>query len=92
MSGETQLFGDAQRLHAAGELDKAADIYRQILKAAPDDFNANFNLGAIRYGGGDEAVAAQLFGRAAAAQPSHLQARMVHTTTALETGDFAAAR
>ena len=93
MNGDAaQLFGEAQRLHDAGELDKAADIYRQILKTAPDDFNANFNLGAIRYASGDKAVAAQLYARAAAAQPGHLQARMAHATAALETGDFEGAR
>jgi len=86
------LLGEAQRLHAAGALKEAADIYRQILDQDVDEFNANFNLGAIAYDRGDKVGAAQFFGQAAAAQPENLQARMAHATAALETLDLEAAR
>jgi protein O-GlcNAc transferase len=48
MSGKSEaLLPKAVKLHQAGQLDKAAQLYRQIIEAAPQDFDATHLLGLI---------------------------------------------
>ncbi len=41
------LIAEAAKLHQAGKLDEAAEIYREVLARAPHDFDAYHLLGVI---------------------------------------------
>src|SRR5262245_35875314 len=63
---KSRLIDRAIELHRAGQLDKAADLYAQILRSKPDHLDALHLLGLIAYQRGDDARAVELIGRAVA--------------------------
>ena len=53
-----QILDDALAAHAAGELDRAVDLYEQVLVLDPQNRFAYYNLGLIDQTRGDVAAAA----------------------------------
>jgi predicted O-linked N-acetylglucosamine transferase (SPINDLY family) len=68
-------------LQRAGKLNEAAELYRHILKTAPQNFAALHALGLVglvRYQSGDFAEAEQLIARALSVNPAAADARLNH--------------
>lgn len=61
--------------HAAGRLDEAAGIYRQILQAHPDQPDALHLLGVICHQNGDNETAIAMIQRALAERPENAKAQ-----------------
>jgi 4-amino-4-deoxy-L-arabinose transferase-like glycosyltransferase len=61
----------ASALAEQGDYDRAAAIYRAVLQAHPDMWNACFNLGYMYYQRGDLAAAAEWLSRASRGQPGN---------------------
>lgn len=74
MAADEALIGDALKraigLHQAGQLDGAEKLYRAILGARPDHFDALHLLGVIAHQRGRHDEAEQSIGRALAQQPN----------------------
>ena len=60
--------------HVAGRLAEAANIYRQILNADPDQPAALHLLGMVNHAGGQSGVAVELIQRALVAEPEYVKA------------------
>ena len=69
------LLQDALKLRRAGRLAEAADIYRRVLIAAPESFEALHALGIVRYQCGDLQEAERLIGQAVAVNPGAVDAQ-----------------
>jgi protein O-GlcNAc transferase len=68
------LSAGAAKLHQAGKLDEAAEIYRKVLARAPYDFDANHLLGIIALQQGDLAVAQRMLNAALIIGPNNVAA------------------
>ena len=64
-----QILTDALAAHAAGELDKAVDLYEQVLVLDPQNRFAYYDLGLIDQTRGDDAAAADQYEQAIAVAP-----------------------
>jgi predicted O-linked N-acetylglucosamine transferase (SPINDLY family) len=62
---------NALRLHRAGQIAPAAALYREILRAQPNQPDALNLLGLVAQQNGDHAQAADLFAKASAVNPSN---------------------
>jgi tetratricopeptide (TPR) repeat protein len=69
--GLDQALGEARNLHAAGRLDEATAIYRQILNQLPDQPMALYLLGVAALQQNDLAGAITLIGRGVIADPGN---------------------
>jgi Flp pilus assembly protein TadD len=69
-----QLFDQALRLHQAGQLSQAEQIYRQILDEQPQHPGATHYLGVITYQNGRYDVAEELIRKAIALAPTNADA------------------
>ena len=69
-----QLFDQAFRLHQAGQLAQAEQIYRQILAAQPNHAEATQYLGILAHQTGRNDVAAELIRRAITLRPGYAEA------------------
>ncbi|HYM18089.1 MAG TPA: tetratricopeptide repeat protein [Micropepsaceae bacterium] len=65
-------------LQRAGKLKEAAEIYRQILRSAPRNFDALHALGLVRYQSGDLVEAERLLAQALNVNPQAVDARLNH--------------
>ncbi len=87
---QTQV-ATALQLHQAGQLERASQLYQQVLAGEPDNADALHFLGLLRHQQGDHRQALALIGRAAALSPNepdvHLNLGEVYRTV----GEFAAA-
>ncbi len=63
------LLRDAIALHQAGRLTDAEPLYRGVLAAAPDDFDARHLLGVLKHQQGQHAEAVALIGAALTQRP-----------------------
>ena len=68
-----QQLQSAFSLHRAGNLDKAADIYRQIVDADPNNFYALQYLGIIEASLGHFELAKSLMARSLMINPQNIQ-------------------
>src|SRR5215831_14467988 len=73
-----QLFERALVLHESGRLPDAMAVYRQLLKLAPNHFNALYLLGRLELEAQSYREAEALFGRAVQAQPRSADAHLHH--------------
>ena len=64
-----QILNEALTAHAAGELDRAVDLYEQVLVLDPQNQFAYYNLGLIDQTRGDDAAAADQYEQAIAVAP-----------------------
>lgn len=64
-------FEQAEAFEAAGQMDRAARLYTEILERDPFHFNAVSNLGAISFRRGEPEEAARIFERGLERQPSN---------------------
>ena len=64
-----QILDDALAAHTAGDLDKAVDLYEQVLVLDPQNRFAYYNLGLIDQTRGDVAAAADQYEQAIAVAP-----------------------
>ena len=64
----------ALALHQAGRLQEAEQLYRTMVQAQPDQFDALHMLGVIAYQTGNHRQAAELIGRALAIEPNNATA------------------
>ena len=82
----TEQVAAAQRLHAAGRLSEAQDVYRRVLQADATRADAWLGAGILARdsGAGDSAI--KLFARAVALAPNDADARM-HYAWALQDGE-----
>ncbi|MSP20948.1 MAG: tetratricopeptide repeat protein [Alphaproteobacteria bacterium] len=71
-------------LHQRGALAEAAAVYREVLAAAPRDFDALHLLGVLEGQRGNPAGAAELLGRAVRVNPRDATAHMNHGNALLE--------
>lgn len=69
-----QSLNEALNLQRAGELREAEKIYKRVLKAAPDNFDALNLLGAVKARLGEAGEASRLFGAAVKIDPQVPQA------------------
>ena len=65
---------EAKKLHAAAQTAAAADIYRDIIRHAPRDFEALHMLGVVAQQGGNTELALRFIEAALAARPSYAPA------------------
>ncbi len=70
----TALLRQAVQLHQQGRLEAAQALYRQVLEAAPRQFDALHLLGVIERQRGDPALAARLIADALAIDPQQARA------------------
>ena len=68
------LIAKGAALHQAGHLDEAAEIYTEILRCSPHDFDANHLLGVVALQQGRFDVAQRLINLALAIQPNEASA------------------
>jgi len=68
------LFVDAVRLHEAGQLSEAGQLYRRVLARAPEHAPALHMLGLIARQGGDNRGAVELIGQAIRVRPDFAEA------------------
>ena len=64
-----QVLNDALAAHAAGDFDRAVDLYEQVLVLDPRNRFAYYNLGLIDQTRGDDAAAADQYEQAIAVAP-----------------------
>jgi protein O-mannosyl-transferase len=64
----------ANTLAEQGDLNRAAEIYRGLIRAHPDMWDAYFNVGYMYYQAGQSAAAVPYLARAAGADPPHAAA------------------
>ena len=64
-----QILNQALTAHAAGKLDRAVDLYEQVLVLDPQNRFAYYNLGLIDQTRGDDAAAADQYEQAIAVAP-----------------------
>ena len=83
-----QQLQSAFSLHRAGNLDKAADIYRQIVDADPNNFYALQYLGIIEASLGHFELAKSLMARSLMINPPNIQFIENYATVLVQTGDF----
>lgn len=87
----TDQVSAAQRLHAAGRLKEAQDVYRAVLQSDSTRADAWLGAGLLARDSGIRDAAVKLFGKAVELAPDHADARM-HYAAALQDGeDFDAA-
>jgi tetratricopeptide (TPR) repeat protein len=72
--GLEQALGEARGLHAAGRLDNAAAIYRQILSQLPDQAAALYLLGVVALQRNEFNDAVRLIGRGVLGEPNNAEA------------------
>ena len=81
----------ALRLHQAGQLGRAADIYRQVLDRNPSNADAAHYLGLLEAGAGNVEQAASLIARSLELQPSNAQFRENYATILYQIQHYALA-
>ena len=69
-----QALGVATQLHQENDLERARHVYRSILQAIPEQFDANHLLGVLLLQLGDPAAAVIQIRRALKLQPDHADA------------------
>src|SRR5262249_21199020 len=72
--GLDQALGEARGLHAAGRLDEACAVYRQILDQIPDQPTALYLLGVAALQRNDLPNAISLIGRGVIGEPGNAEA------------------
>ncbi len=77
------VLSSALRLHQAGRLDEASDLYRQVLERAPDDADALHLFGLLAHHRGDPGGAVEHIGRALSLAPDN---PMCHNDMAMAMG------
>ncbi len=82
----TEQLAAAQRLHAAGQLREAQDIYRQVLQADATRADAWLGAGVLARDSGMRDAALNLLAKAVGLAPENADARM-HYAWALQDGD-----
>ena len=70
-SGISDRFSDGLRLHRAGELERASEIYEGILKLQPTHYDALHLLGLLLHQIGSHAAALSLIDKAIALKPDN---------------------
>jgi predicted Zn-dependent protease len=83
-----QQLQSAFSLHQAGQLDKAASVYRQIIKSDPDNSYALQYLGVIEAGLGHFDQAKSLMMRSVLVNPSNIQFIENCATVLVQVGDY----
>jgi tetratricopeptide (TPR) repeat protein/SAM-dependent methyltransferase len=78
-------------LHQRGELDKAANIYRQILKKAPDNYQALHYLGVVEATFGNFEQAKRLLARSLNVQPTNIHFVENYATILCQSEDYESA-
>src|ERR1700692_257169 len=78
-------------LHQRGELEKAANIYRQILKNDPDNFQALHYLGIVEATFGNFGRAKSLITRSLNSQPTNIHFVENYATILFQSKDYESA-
>ncbi|BDG61857.1 tetratricopeptide repeat protein [Caldinitratiruptor microaerophilus] len=86
-----ELRARADAAYAAGDLDRAADLYRRVLADHPDDVHALSRTGAILAQTGDLDGAERALRRALAVDPMHAPAHSNLGNVLYTRGDYAGA-
>jgi protein O-GlcNAc transferase len=81
----------ALRLHQAGELDRAADLYRQVLKTHPENSHALHCLGIVVAAQGNVAQAKSLMARSLATQPQNIRLMQDYATVLVQSSEYKSA-
>jgi len=88
---DRQTLQHAVFLHQAGQLEKAAAIYRRILQGDPDNITALHYLGIVEAAVGNFAQAKSLMARSLRTQPVNIQFVENFATVLAQSGDYGAA-
>lgn len=83
-----QRFQEAVRLHQAGEINKASEIYDNVISQQPDFAPALYLRGVIAKERGNYGRAAQLLQRAIAISPAYLDAQNALANVYLEQQNY----
>jgi protein O-GlcNAc transferase len=75
-------------LHQAGDLNKAAHAYREILKSDPNNFQALHYLGVVEAYFGNTEQAKSLIARSVSLQPENIQYLENYSAVLFQTGDY----
>ncbi|MDR2011726.1 MAG: tetratricopeptide repeat protein [Rhodanobacter sp.] len=86
------MLKDSIELHRQGRLDEAEQGYRAQLAAKPDDADALYLLGMLRYQRGDGAEGAHLLERARVLAPHSADIELALASLRFRDGDYAAAK
>jgi tetratricopeptide (TPR) repeat protein len=87
-----RLFMAAEAAEAAGEHERAVELYQRYLSADPDDSVAAFNLGNVLRAAGRPAEAAHAYAQAIRHDPGFVEAWFNCADLLRSTGHFEAAR
>jgi protein O-GlcNAc transferase len=74
-------------LHRAGNLDRAAHVYRQLITTNPDNFHALHYLGIIEAGAGNLPKAKALLARSLSIQPPNIEFMENYASILFQSGD-----
>ena len=83
-----QKLQTAFLLHQAGNLDRAANIYREIIDTDSHNFHAIHYLGVIEANSGNFQQAKSLMARSLLMQPQNVQFLENYATILLRSGDY----
>jgi protein O-GlcNAc transferase len=89
---DKDLIAKAAALHQAGELDAAAEIYREVLALSPQNFDATHLLGVVALQQGKYAVAQRLINAALVMRPNDAAAMVNLGISYLRDGQLEPAR
>jgi len=91
VSEDRQQLQTAISFQQAGRLDRAADLYRQIINRNPKNFHALHYLGLIEATRGNHQQAKTLMERSLAIEPPNIQFAENYATILFQTGDYKSA-
>ena len=88
---DKQKLQTAYFLHQKGDLNGAANLYRQLIKKNPNNFDALHYFGVIEAAVGNIEQAKLLMSRSLSAQPPNVRFMENYATFLWQTGDYKSA-
>src|SRR5712691_5362513 len=85
---DQQKLQTAFALHQKGDLNKAANLYREVITKNPNNFHALHFLGLIEAGAGNVEQAKLLMARSVAIQPPNIDFIENYASILFQTGDY----
>src|SRR6202166_4936264 len=90
-TGDQQELQTAFSFHQKGDVNAAANLYRQIIKNNPDNFDALHFLGVIEAAVGNIEQAKLLMSRSLSARPPNIRFIENYATLLWQAGDYESA-